>query len=234
MYANTVDRIFALLLIKSKIYGEGEISILKKYVKKGQTVCDVGANIGLFTLELARAVGSEGCVTAFEPDPNNFALLNKNIQANGYKNVTLIQKAVSKSDGDTRLYCDSAHHGNHCIYNPNDGRSFIEVQTTSLDNYYKEREKIDFIKIDVEGAECLVFEGMENIVKNNPDLTILSEFCPFLLEKAGFSSQRFVKWASLFKFNLFSVLDESHIDISSVRGKAYVNLLLMRDRVGHR
>src|SRR2546427_3878451 len=66
--------------------------VVKKIVKKGDTVLDLGANIGYWTCLLADLVGVTGRVFAFEPSPYNFQLLKKNVEMNGYKNVTLEQK----------------------------------------------------------------------------------------------------------------------------------------------
>ena len=228
LHTNTLDRILALLLVKLRIYGKDELSIIKKYIKKGMVVCDVGANIGLFTLELARVVGNKGKVIAFEPDSSNFTLLKKNIKTNGYQNVELVQKAVSNSSGAVQLYYDKAHHGGHCIYNPHDGRYCTEVEAISLDDYFRYLDhKIDFIKIDVEGAECLVFSGMKELVKHNPGVIVLAEYSPHLLNKACFSARSFLDHVSRLEFSIFSVSDERPItDDDIIYDSSYTNLLL--------
>lgn len=78
------------------IYEPLETELAKKEVKKGNVVLDIGANIGYYTLIFAKLVGEDGKVFAFEPDPTNFALLKKNVEMNGYKNVMFVQKAVFK------------------------------------------------------------------------------------------------------------------------------------------
>jgi hypothetical protein len=81
-----------------------ETGLVKEKIKKGDVVLDIGANIGYYTLIFAKLVGEEGKVFAFEPEPTNFSLLEKNVEINGYKNVVLIQKAVSNETGKIRLY----------------------------------------------------------------------------------------------------------------------------------
>ena len=71
--------------------------VVTKEIQPGDTVLDLGANIGYFTLLFAKLVGNNGIVFAFEPEPQNIALLTKNIKINNYKNVTLVPKAVSNT-----------------------------------------------------------------------------------------------------------------------------------------
>ena len=70
------------------------------------TVVDIGANYGSYTLIASKLVGNDGRVYAFEPEPGNYDILVKNIEMNGYTNVTPIRKAVSNKQGKVRLYVD--------------------------------------------------------------------------------------------------------------------------------
>ncbi len=93
---------------------------MQNLIKPGQTVIDVGANIGYYnTLQFAKLVGpTVSRVYAFEPDPDNFALLRKNVAQNGYANVVCIQKAVSDQTSKLKLFRNSQNHGDHRIYPP--------------------------------------------------------------------------------------------------------------------
>jgi len=83
---------------------DGEDGFCINEVKPGQTVLDIGASIGFFTLLLARLVGPSGRVFAFEPDTVSFALLKANVLVNGHRNVTLVNKAVTATTGVQKLY----------------------------------------------------------------------------------------------------------------------------------
>ena len=100
----------------NKIYEPFETDFVQKEIKRGDVVLDIGANIGYYTLILAKCVGKEGKVFAFEPEPNNFSLLKKNIQINGYKNVVLVQKAVSNKNEKLMMYLNKDNIGCHTIY----------------------------------------------------------------------------------------------------------------------
>ena len=80
--------------------------LFKKEMKQGMIVVDIGAHIGYFTLLAARLVGETGRVFAFEPDPDNYSLLIKNVSVNGHDNVIPVQKAVSNKTGQVRLFLD--------------------------------------------------------------------------------------------------------------------------------
>jgi len=115
--------------------------LIKKYIQRGAVVLDAGAKIGYFTLIFARLVGDEGKVFAFEPAPENFALLKKNVEINGYQNVVIEQKAISNKTGKARLYLYEDHKGKHRIFDPGEGQQFIEIETIRLDDYF---EQIDY------------------------------------------------------------------------------------------
>jgi tRNA G37 N-methylase Trm5 len=104
------------------VYEEYETDLIKKEIDRGDVVLDLGANIGYYTLLFAKKVGDEGRVYAFEPDPTNFSLLKKNVEINGYRNVVLIQKAVSNKNGKLKLYLNEDNKGDHRFYNSHDGR----------------------------------------------------------------------------------------------------------------
>lgn len=140
------------LELKSKgKFEKFETELVKKEVKEGDIVLDVGANIGYYTLIFSKAVGRRGKVFAFEPEPNNFILLQKNVQINNLENVTLIQKAVSKKSGKIYLYLCDYNHGQHRTYESPRCNSSISVDCITIDDYVESASlnKINFIKMDV-------------------------------------------------------------------------------------
>ena len=169
-------------------YEELEAKIMEEKIETGNIVVDIGANIGLHTLNMARIVGNTGQVFAFEPDPSNFEILKKNVKINNYKNIILEQKAVGDKHGRVTLY-QSDNPINHRIF-PQIERATnqVQVELTNLDNYFDSDmiDKINFIKIDVEGMEFGVLKGMKNILKNNKKIKILFEFVPKDTIEAGF------------------------------------------------
>lgn len=198
-----------LALSLFKVYEPGQTQIVKNNVKKGDIVIDVGANIGYYTLLFAQLVGPQGRVYAFEPDPSNFDLLKKSIDLNGYQNVTLIQKAVSNKSGKIKLYLGDENRAINRIYDAgmNDARQSVEVDIVNLDNYFQDYTgKIDFIKIDVEGSESGVLEGMPLILQKSKKLKIMSEFDPFLMKKFGSESHEYIQLLLNSGFKVYDIL----------------------------
>ena len=192
-------------------YEKLEAKIMEEKIKVGNITVDVGANIGLHTLNMARIVGNTGRVFAFEPDPSNFEILEKNVKINNYQNIILEQKAVGDKNGRTTLY-QSDHPGMHRIFpQTKQAKGQVQVELTSLDKYFIDSnlaDKINFIKIDVEGLEFSVLKGMKNILKNNKKIKILFEFMPKNTMEAGFTPIELLNYLTSYDFKLFCI-DES-------------------------
>jgi len=150
-----------------------EMKILKKIIKKGDCVIDIGANIGFYTLFFTNLVGKTGKVIAFEPEPENFSILKKNIETNSLENVTLFQKAVGSRNELIKMKLTSSG-GFHHINDTGD----LEVDCIRLDDYVK---NANFVKMDAEGYEIEILKGMPNLLQQ--DITIMSEYYFKLIRK---------------------------------------------------
>ncbi len=149
----------------------GTIKIFKSYIKPGDTVLDIGANIGYLTLLAAKQTGLGGKVYAFEPETENFRLLRKNTEVNGCSNVIAVNKAVADKDGPLKLYINPTFAPGH---KTGTGEGGVEIEGIALDNFIK--EKVDFIKIDIEGGEYTALRGMEQILSKNPSVKMILEY----------------------------------------------------------
>src|SRR3972149_4029388 len=194
MYVDSRDTGVAPFLLEWGVYEKYETALFKRLVKKGMVVVDIGANIGYYTLLAAHLVGDAGKVFAFEPDPYNFSLLCKNIEVNGYRNVIPVRKAVFSKSGKMELFLDKSNLGGHSLSEANvDTGASITVEVTSLDDYFRNTDyKIDVIKMDVQGLEMEVLEGMTNTLNQNDALKIITEFWPLGLRNSGSSPKGFL------------------------------------------
>jgi FkbM family methyltransferase len=190
-HAMFVDLPDSLGLRRNPVYGKEETALLASEVKPGMTVCDIGANIGYYTLLLARWVGPTGRVFAFEPDPVNFALAKKNVEHNGYTNVTLVNCALSNQPGELLLYVCEYNRGDHRSYNPDEPRECVSVEAKTLDAFLESQNnpRIDVIKMDVQGAEPLVCQGAAQFFRENAPQKMLMEFWPQAMNQAGQSAE---------------------------------------------
>jgi FkbM family methyltransferase len=186
MYVNPFDRGISLqMLVGKTLEGfryKGEIGFILRHIKPGQKVVDVGANIGFFTLLCARQAGPTGRVWAFEPGPQSFALLSTNVSINGYNNVVVENSAVAASSGRIDLFvCRDGESDNRIAGTLLDfeQRDRVNVRCIALDDYFaKVDTPINFIKIDVQGAETLVLRGMENMLRRQRPI-ISFEYTPY-------------------------------------------------------
>ena len=188
-------------------YNPLEMEIIKENVKPGDNVIDVGANLGFFTLPLSRFVGDKGRVFSFEPEPENFRALEKNILINKLQNVTLENLAISNENGTTKLFI-SEDHGAHTIFEQTShkvtGKS-IDTHTMRLDDYFLEKsiDEISFIKIDVEGVEFEVLKGMKNLLEKNTHINLLIEFIPKQLLDFGTDPNELLDFLIERKFSVY-------------------------------
>jgi len=186
--------------------------LIKKEVMKGDVVLDIGAHIGYYTLIFAKLVGEEGKVFAFEPAPDNSALLEKNIKINGYRNVLVVEKAVSNKTGKLKLYLSEEDSADYRIYNSHDDRRSIEIEAIRLDDYFWDYDgKIDFIKIDINGAEGEALQGMSNLLKKNKNAKILTAFWPIGLKSFGIEPEEYLKLLIEYGFKLH-LINENKIE----------------------
>ena len=178
-----LDKLDSLELFLHGSYEEFETETVKKIIKKGDIVLDVGANIGYYTLIFAKLVGKDGMVFAFEPEPTNFDLLKKSVTINGYKNVILIRKALSDRTGKTKLFLSEVNLGDHMIMDTKENRNSIEIDTITGEDYFRDlNKKINFIKMDIQGAEIDALRGMSSLLQKMNEIKIMIEFAPMWLK----------------------------------------------------
>lgn len=216
MQVNPNDQVITMHLNNYGCFEPFETSVVHRLIKPGQTVLDVGANIGYYTLQFAKLVGPSGYVYAFEPDPDNFALLRKNVAQNGYPNVVNIQKAVSDRASSIRLYRNTENHGDHRIYETADDRQYVEVESISIDEFAATLDRpIDLIKFDIQGAEAIAFAGMQKLLRDNRNLKIVMEFWPRGLTLTGTDPREFLEQLLSLGFNV-QVIDENEHKIKDL------------------
>ncbi len=193
------------LFLGSHDYEVYETKLVLGLVRPGDVAVDVGGMIGYYTLLLARHVGGEGRVYAFEPDERNFALLSENVAMNGYDHVTLRRAVVGASTGRTTLFpAPEEFRGDGRAYGVEGGeRTGVEVDMVSLDETIE--GPVDIIKIDVQGYEGHVLEGMRDVLARSPQMFMLVEYAPCLLLEAGTDPGAFLADLGVQGFTFFEI-----------------------------
>jgi FkbM family methyltransferase len=156
---------------------------LARQIRPGWHCVDVGAHCGYYTTLMADAVGETGRVLAIEPNPDLTSRLQLTLEANGLldRSTVLTKAAANRSGCRTALAVPHKRPLNATICRDAgpDDRVF-EVETISLDDATRDWKRVDFVKIDAEGAEESIWQGLQRTVCTNPDLRILMEFKPWL------------------------------------------------------
>lgn len=175
------------------VFEPEETEQVRNYLKPGMTIVDVGANVGYYTLMAAAAVGGAGRVLAFEPSPYAFERLAETLRRNGVSNVLALPIGLGEAERALPLFMPQ-RPGNHTPSMVAAGRGGgLEVPVRRLDDCLAEHrvERVDLMKIDVEGFEPNVVEGAMGYITRGKVGAILCEFNSYWLGKNGVSAEKF-------------------------------------------
>lgn len=169
-------------------FEETETQTILSFVKEDTVMLDIGANMGFYSIRVGQKA-SAGKIIAFEPDPGNFATLQKNLALNNLTNVTTYNAALSDKKDTMRLYKHPFNVGDYRLYNDGDFSEYVDVPTLQLDDIVNER--VDLIKIDVQGFEYFVLKGGTSLLTNYRPI-VISEFWPRGLRNSGASPAEYL------------------------------------------
>jgi FkbM family methyltransferase len=164
-----------------------EDEIIEKFCPKvGDTIVDIGAHFGRYTIIASKRVGMNGKVVSIEADPHNFEILNRNIKLNNLTNVISLNDAVYSREAKIKLYLHN--EGEQLVRTicntimsdrAQSKENFVEVKANTLDYLLQsngiKQEEVNWIKIDVEGAEYEVLKGAKDILSKSKDISLLIE-----------------------------------------------------------
>lgn len=209
-----------------------EIGLMKKIIKPGMTVIDVGANIGIYSVLLANLVGRKGKVHAFEPEIANFKHLKHVCEK--YQNVTINRVAVDARSGEINLFVSDDLNVDHLAYDDASNRHRVRVSCISLDKYIGNKTPVDFVKIDTQGYEHQVLLGMKRVIQNSPKIIIMAEFSAYDLSLAGTDPEEHVKLVKRLGLKTyvlgkkFGFTNESDLLTKNPNRAIYYNLLYVK------
>jgi FkbM family methyltransferase len=192
-----------------------EIEELKFFIsslKLDDIVFDVGANGGIYAIIAAKIVGSRGHIYAFEPDFKMSQLLEENIKLNNLLNVTVSSEAVSDRSGIAKFALSEDSAMNSFIQTEHAGqkiKKWEEVHTTTLDevvNLHK-LSRVNFVKIDVEGAEKLVLQGSSNLLSSSNPPVFMFEAADTTSSGFGYSALDLLQYFSDLGYRILAVDD---------------------------
>ncbi len=187
-----------------------DVAAFRTFMKPGSVVFDVGANIGQYSLLASKLVGEGGQVYAFEPSPDVLNKLQENIKLNSAENIEVVAKAVTAKSGRMQFYTAS-EQGNQGVGSLLPAEAYrahtrsadsIDVEALTLDDFCEDRgiERVDFLKIDVEGFDLEVLKGAGKLMERNPDLVVFSEVEPLNLSQVDTTIEDFYRFTETHGF----------------------------------
>jgi len=209
------DHALLTCLIETGDLERGTRFFIERFLRPGDVFIDVGANVGLHTLAAARAMRGVGKIIAFEPFEPTKRLLEKTVWINGFSDMTEVhQAAVSNATGNHVFFLGETS-GHHSLFPLNSSlissSSQVEVPLIRLDQAIHVDQRVDLIKIDVEGAELEVLESATSVIQQNFNIGLIVEFGPSHLKRTNHTVQQ---WLSA-----FTELELSYRVINSLTGE---------------
>jgi FkbM family methyltransferase len=184
-----------------------ELNLLRRVVRRDMVVADIGANVGAFTVTMARLAPS-GRVLAFEPSPYTVQILRSNVEQNLLTNVEIVQSAVTDTSGQIQftdnVFC-SARSRMATGAAEASGDSIVLVDAIRLDQVCDERAigQLDFVKTDTEGAEARVIRGAADLLRHRRIGALLVEICPAAMAEMDATVAEFLDVVESFGYAVF-------------------------------
>lgn len=206
-FCDVRDTIVGAVIASDRTWEYAETEWVKSIVRPGDTVIDAGANLGWYTVVMARLVGDTGGVLAFEPEPRNFHLLAKNVAWNGFADrCSLFKLALWEREATHKFELSPTNHGDHRVRIRSTGlderedlydeqaRTEITVQSKPLDAVTSralvENSPIRLWKMDTQGSEVSILRGAKRTLERTQYL--LTEYWPYALARMGHNADDFV------------------------------------------
>jgi FkbM family methyltransferase len=209
-----------------------------RFLRPGMVMFDVGAHIGEYTLLAAKLLGASGQVHAFEPQAHIFPILTQSVCKNGFDRVVLNCTAVSDLVGEIefQVLSEPSMSSIRRQSSSTETEKIVSVPCTSLDRYWGDRqEKIDLIKVDVEGAEKFVFQGATNLLGLPQDRapTWVFEYAPVGYADFGYESEDILTFLKEYKYEIFKYCGNGQIEqfTPSTQVEDIVNLIATKNLV---
>ncbi|MBB3609298.1 FkbM family methyltransferase [Rhizobium sp. BK602] len=237
LYIDTRDRGFGSHLILDGFWEIWLTLFCARNVKRGMTVVDVGANFGYYSVLLAELAGDDGHLIAVEPNPHAVDFLRRSVDLNGFSRRARIESvAVGAADGEASLYIPHSEPKNASIvsdaFTPRaeNGR-VVKVPVTTLDRLCNASERVDFIKIDAEGAEEAIVEGMRETIDRHRPIIVVEFNAGRYADAGGFLDRLAAIYGSIRRLDFSGEsLPVSREELLSVHGGDDSLLVLSRDK----
>lgn len=217
------------------VFERDEISFFRRVFSDDMVFLDVGANVGLYTGLALSTADFHGTVLCLEPHDESRGFLERTIESNRSADATVIVSSLAATDreGDADLYADPSHRCDNRIYPDRNLERSQSIRTDSLDNICVANgiEQVNFVKLDIQGAEARAVAGAHGILGRSEDCIVLSEFWPTGLSRCGSNPESYLHELEALGFALFTLRGTSLTGVevsslvSSIKGDHFVNIV---------
>lgn len=215
-------------------YEPAELRMMGNFIKKDSVIIDIGANIGWYSLNLARRV-PDGCIIAFEPIPGTFEYLKKNIAVNKITNIKALNFGLSDRAGTLGFYYDPKFTVAASLRNlhGNSKRKKVLCRVRRLDDFILTMTpRIDFIKCDVEGAELFVIKGALEVLKKTKPVMLLEMLRKWSV-KFGYHPNEIIDLLEGIGYGCYYVKHDKLVKIAKVNERTKATNFYFLDPVKH-
>lgn len=194
-----------------------ETRLFARLIQPGDTVMDLGAHLGVFTLIAAVATGATGKVHAFEPNPRFAGLLQRSLAVNGLAGHSQVHNmAIGAEEGLAALMFSHAWGGGgHLAVSPTEGLNggeMVQCRVAALDDLFPDPAfQVHLMKMDVEGTESRAVRGMWNLLARSPRAQVMFEFAPVMLAAQGSSAAELVQLFAHLGFHFWTIGDKAEL-----------------------
>ncbi len=224
----------AIAFHSSQIASEaGTVAVVDRLLEPGDCFIDVGANVGIYSLIAGRRVGPRGKILAVEPTPSTMRALRTTLAINGLSQVVDTHEcALGREEGTATLYREVTS-GHNSLLAPAEGTRTPHVVAVQRGDELLEQTKPSLIKIDVEGWELEVLEGLSRVLKRNKELSVVIEYSPEHIRRRGLRPAQWLETLHGLALKMW-VIEDADVSLRPLKkgdepGDTTVNLLLARE-----
>lgn len=187
--------------------------LMRALLTPGATMIDVGANVGYFSLLAAQAVGPSGKVHAYEPVPRTRADLERNVELNQFRQIVVHEEALWDRDGEAIIFLGPENQKGISAMRPFEEQAGqLTIRTARFDQFLPSLGPVQLIKIDVEGAEFRVLQGMQGCLeRDRPDLIV--ELCDEYLQALGASASAVCEYLNGLGYRMYGMDYDGLVDL---------------------
>ena len=224
----------------TKEYEPEIMDLIGAIVRPGDFVIDVGANVGCHALNMAVLVGGQGKVFAFEPRPGNCDLIKLSIEANNFTNLELFPDAAGNAAGTIEILVEGDNTNARINSNPDHDSLTAKrftVRVVKIDDCLQDIPRLRFVKIDVEGAEPMVIDGMSNLISRFMPVLLFEFYPDFIRLTSQCDPQKFLDQIIEYGYKLRVIGQDGNISevlrpsqvmrLPTDRGRTHVDVLAL-------